>query len=94
MFQGLYDLGIIEKDGTKVEVDAIIWAIGFRPSLSHLDPLDLYNDRGGIDIQGTKVRGRKNLHLIGYGPSQSTVGANRAGRDAVISIIRDLKSGS
>ena len=94
MFQGLYDHGIIEKDGTKVEVDAIIWAIGFRPSLSHLDPLDLYNDRGGIDIQGTKVRGRKNLHLIGYGPSQSTVGANRAGRDAVISIIRDLKSGS
>src|SRR5699024_7497050 len=41
MFQGLYDHGIIEKDGTKVEVDAIIWAIGFRPSLSHLDPLDL-----------------------------------------------------
>ena len=94
IFQGLYENGIIEEDGTKVEVDTIIWAIGFRPSLAHLDPLNLYNEKGGINIEGTKVEGKKNLHLIGYGPSQSTVGANRAGRDAVISIARDLKSGT
>ena len=94
IFQGLYENGIIEADGTQVEVDTIIWAIGFRPSLAHLDPLNLYNEKGGINIEGTKVKGKKNLHLIGYGPSQSTVGANRAGRDAVISIARDLKSGT
>uniref|UniRef100_UPI00263B3557 NAD(P)-binding domain-containing protein n=1 Tax=Corynebacterium stationis TaxID=1705 RepID=UPI00263B3557 len=94
IFQGLYENGIIEEDGTKVEVDTIIWAIGFRPSLAHLDPLNLYNEKGGINIEGTKVEGKNNLHLIGYGPSQSTVGANRAGRDAVISIARDLKSGT
>ncbi|WP_347285312.1 FAD-dependent oxidoreductase [Corynebacterium stationis] len=94
IFQGLYENGIIEEDGTQVEVDTIIWAIGFRPSLAHLDPLNLYNEKGGINIEGTKVEGKKNLHLIGYGPSQSTVGANRAGRDAVISIARDLKSGT
>jgi hypothetical protein len=29
------------------------------------------------------------LFVIGYGPSQSTIGANRAGRDAVISILSD-----
>ena len=29
------------------------------------------------------------LFLIGYGPSQSTVGANRAGRDAVRAILAD-----
>ena len=94
IFQGLYENGIIEEDGTQVEVDTIIWAIGFRPSLAHLAPLNLYNEKGGINIEGTKVEGKKNLHLIGYGPSQSTVGANRAGRDAVISIARDLKSGT
>ena len=30
------------------------------------------------------------LFLIGYGPSQSTVGANRAGRDAVRAIVAEL----
>src|SRR5699024_5274686 len=83
IFQGLYADGIIDEDVTKVEVDTIIWAIGFRPSLAHLDALNLHNEKGGINIEGTKVEGKKNLHLIGYGPSQSTVGANRAGRDAV-----------
>ncbi len=29
------------------------------------------------------------LFLIGYGPSQSTVGANRAGRAAVQQIVAD-----
>jgi len=30
------------------------------------------------------------LHLIGYGLSQSTVGANRAGRIAVLEVLADL----
>lgn len=87
IFTSIYEDGVIEEDGTHVELDAIIWAIGFRPSLEHLAPLDLFNDKGGIDIKGTGVIGKPNLHLIGYGPSQSTVGANRAGRDAVLSIV-------
>ena len=29
------------------------------------------------------------LFLIGYGPSQSTVGANRAGRDAARAIVAE-----
>jgi hypothetical protein len=28
------------------------------------------------------------VHLIGYGPSQSTVGANRAGRAAATAVAR------
>ena len=92
IFKELYEHGVVEEDGTQVEVDTIIWAIGFRPSLAHLDPLDLYNEKGGINIKGTGVIGKPNLHLIGYGPSQSTVGANRAGRDAVLSIVRSMKA--
>ena len=92
IFKELYEHGGVEEDGTTVELDTIIWAIGFRPSLAHLDPLDLYNEKGGINIKGTGVIGKPNLHLIGYGPSQSTVGANRAGRDAVLSIVRSMKA--
>ena len=34
-------------------------------------------------MDGTRVAAEPRVHLIGYGPSSSTVGANRAGRDAV-----------
>jgi hypothetical protein len=33
------------------------------------------------------------VHLIGYGPSASTVGANRAGRDAAHSLAGLLTAG-
>ncbi|GAA3288064.1 NAD(P)/FAD-dependent oxidoreductase [Dactylosporangium vinaceum] len=63
--------------------DAIIWATGFRAALTHLAPLHLREPGGGIRMAGTRVVREPNLHLIGYGPSASTVGANRAGRAAV-----------
>jgi hypothetical protein len=52
--------------------------------------LHLKNDRGGIEMRGTQVLAEPRVHLIGYGPSQSTVGANRAGRDAVRTLSRLL----
>ena len=39
-------------------------------------------------MDGTQVAGDRRIHLIGYGPSSSTIGANRAGRAAVAGIIR------
>jgi hypothetical protein len=41
-------------------------------------------------MRGTQVASEPRLHLIGFGPSQSTVGANRAGRDAVNSLINGV----
>jgi hypothetical protein len=32
------------------------------------------------------------VHLVGYGPSASTIGANRAGRAAARSVARQLDS--
>ena len=83
MFAAIEPDGVREADGTLTPVDAILWATGFRPHIAHLDPLRLQGDRGGITMRGTRVAGEPRVHLIGYGPSQSTVGANRAGRDAV-----------
>lgn len=86
MFTAIEPTGVREADGSFTPVDTILWATGFRPDLKHLDALRLRNDRGGIAIRGTQVASDPRIHLIGYGPSQSTVGANRAGRAAV----RDL----
>ncbi|WP_258932987.1 FAD-dependent oxidoreductase [Nesterenkonia pannonica] len=83
MFTGIEPHGVREADGTLTTVDTILWATGFRPSLEHLAPLNLTNEQGGIAVRGTEVRADPRIHLIGFGPSQSTVGANRAGRAAV-----------
>jgi hypothetical protein len=39
-------------------------------------------------MDGTRVVAEPRLHLVGYGPSASTVGANRAGRAAAREIRR------
>ncbi|NUR30573.1 MAG: NAD(P)/FAD-dependent oxidoreductase [Catenulispora sp.] len=70
-----------------LEADVILWATGWRAALDHLAPLHLRAPGGGIAMDGTRVVLEPRLHLVGYGPSASTVGANRAGREAV----RDIK---
>jgi hypothetical protein len=82
MFTAIEPNGVREADGSFTEVDAILWATGFNPELRHLEPMRLRNERGGIAVKGTQVTADPRVHLIGFGPSQSTVGANRAGRDA------------
>ncbi|MFS0734150.1 NAD(P)-binding domain-containing protein [Microbacterium sp. 1P10UB] len=90
MFTRVEPHGVREADGTFTPVDVILWATGFTPALSHLDPLALRNSLGGIAMRGTQVAAEPRVHLIGFGPSQSTVGANRAGRDAVRALVRYL----
>ena len=41
-------------------------------------------------MDGTHVAGEPLLHLVGYGPSASTIGANRAGQSAARQLRRLL----
>lgn len=90
MFTRIEPDGVVTADGEHVPVDVILWNTGFRAALDHLRPLHLRTPGGGIRMDGTQVAGEPRVHLIGYGPSASTVGANRAGRDAVNRIVRYL----
>ncbi|WP_040161115.1 flavin-containing monooxygenase [Nigerium massiliense] len=84
MFVRIEPAGVVEADGSFTELDALIWATGFRADLDHLAPLHLRGPGGGgIRLDGSQVADDPRVHLIGYGPSASTIGANRAGRDAV-----------
>jgi cation diffusion facilitator CzcD-associated flavoprotein CzcO len=83
MFERITPDGVAWADGRFVGADAIVWCTGWRPALDHLAPLGLRGPRGGIVMDGTRVVAEPRLHLVGYGPSASTVGANRAGRAAV-----------
>ncbi|VTP96324.1 NAD(P)-binding domain-containing protein [Sphingobacterium daejeonense] len=93
MFQEITETGVKWEDGTKVEADVIFWNTGFRHSLDHLKSLDLVNDLEGIEMSGklaTQVKKDPRIHLTGYGPSASTIGANRAGRVAARELIETL----
>lgn len=93
MFTAVEPYGVRESDGSLTSVDTILWATGFRPDLGHLEPLGLRNERGGIQVSGTRTTADPRVHLIGFGPSQSTVGANRAGREAAKTLERRLRAG-
>ncbi|MCZ2847223.1 NAD(P)-binding domain-containing protein [Modestobacter sp. VKM Ac-2978] len=77
--------------GRFVPADVVLWATGFRPALEHLAPLHLRAPGGGIAMDGTRVVAEPRLHLVGYGPSASTIGANRAGPSAVRELLRTLR---
>jgi cation diffusion facilitator CzcD-associated flavoprotein CzcO len=90
MFDRIVPDGVAWDDGRFVRADVILWATGFRAALDHLAPLRLREPGGGIRMAGTRAAREPRLHLIGYGPSASTIGANRAGRAAVREIVRLL----
>ncbi|GHJ42214.1 NAD(P)-binding domain-containing protein [Streptomyces sp. TS71-3] len=90
MFDRITPEGVAWDDGRRIEADAILWATGFRAAIEHLAPLRLRAAGGGIRVDGTRVVADPRIHLVGYGPSASTIGANRAGRAAVRDIRRLL----
>lgn len=93
MFSEITETGVRWPDGTTLKADVILWCTGFRSSLDHLAPLMLRNDDGGITMTGrlaTQVEKDPRIHLVGYGPSASTIGANRAGGAAARELMEYL----
>ncbi len=82
MFVAVEPDGVRMPDGTLEPAQAILWATGFRPAVGHLAPLGLRSAYGGIQLDGTTAVADRRVQLVGYGPSASTIGANRAGRVA------------
>ncbi|HVD29432.1 MAG TPA: NAD(P)-binding domain-containing protein, partial [Mycobacteriales bacterium] len=90
MFDRITEDGVAWQDGRFVAADVLLWATGFRAAVQHLAPLRLRAAGGGIRMDGTHVAGEPRLHLVGYGPSASTIGANRAGQAAARRLRRVL----
>ncbi|MDJ0381122.1 FAD-dependent oxidoreductase [Streptomyces sp. G-G2] len=89
-FDRITPSGVAWDDGHRVDADVILWATGFRAAIDHLAPLRLREPGGGIRVEGTRAARDERVHLVGYGPSASTIGANRAGGAAVREIRRLL----
>ncbi|MEO4001682.1 NAD(P)-binding domain-containing protein [Mesorhizobium sp. CAU 1732] len=94
MFTKITESGVRWEDGSEVAADVILWCTGFRSSLDHLAPLQFREEGGGIIMTGrlaTQVEKDPRIHLVGYGPSSSTIGANRAGAAAARELATLLK---
>ena len=94
MFSEITETGVRWPDGSELPADVILWCTGFRSALDHLAPLALRNDEGGILMTGrlaTRVAKDPRIHLVGYGPSASTIGANRAGAAAAGELMAQLQ---
>lgn len=85
-----WDAADVPPAPSRLAADTILWATGYRPALEHLAPLRLRGPGGGIALDGTAVAADPRIQLVGYGPGASTVGANRAGREAVRNLRRLL----
>lgn len=93
MFSEITADGVRWPDGREQRADVILWCTGFRSSLDHLAPLMLRDDAGGLRMTGrlaTQATRDPRVHLVGYGPSASTIGANRAGRAAATELLSFL----
>jgi cation diffusion facilitator CzcD-associated flavoprotein CzcO len=80
VFSGLTEDSVVWPDGSADEIDVIIWATGFRPDIRHLSPLRLHEKEGGVTVSTGAAERDPRVFFAGYGPTASTIGANRAGR--------------
>lgn len=92
MFASVEADGVRWPDGTFQHADTIIWATGFRPELRHLAPLKLREQAGGVTVAGGAAYRNANVFFAGYGPTASTIGANRAGRTIARQVVSALSA--
>ena len=85
LFDRLDREGLVWTDGTRSSVNAVIWAIGFRPALAHLASLGVIGSDGRVATQGTRAVTEPRLWLAGYGDwtgyaSATLIGVGRTAR--------------
>jgi cation diffusion facilitator CzcD-associated flavoprotein CzcO len=93
MFIRFTEDGVVWPDDSQSRIDVVIWATGFRPALSHLAPLSLVDDRGRVEVAGTRSVREPRLWLVGYGEwtgfaSATLIGVGRSARSTVDEIVK------
>ncbi|MFG3452772.1 ArsO family NAD(P)H-dependent flavin-containing monooxygenase [Stutzerimonas stutzeri] len=83
--------GVVWPNGAETAVDSVIWCTGFKPALEHLASLQLINDQGRVDVEGTRAVHETKLWLVGYGEwtgsaSATLIGVTRTARSTVAEI--------
>ena len=94
--QTLTSDGVIWEDGTRQDVDAIIWCTGFGYATQHLEDLINLDDKGKAQTKETKSQEFDGLWLVGYGgwtgfASATLIGVGRTAKKTVNEVDQYLK---
>jgi putative flavoprotein involved in K+ transport len=84
-FERFTRAGVVWPDGREERIDTVIWCTGFGFALDHLRPLGVFDDRGHIEVAGTRSVREPRLWLVGYGEwtgfaSATLIGVGRTAR--------------
>ncbi len=95
-FSSFDERGVIWRDGSRTDLDAILWCTGFRPALDHLRDLDVINSDGRVDVEGGRSVNEPRLWLAGYGnwtgaASATLLGSGRAARDMIPRLVSSIR---
>lgn len=95
-FERFTETGVVWPDGREEAIDAVIWCTGFVPALDHLTPLGILDERGRIEIDGTRSVREPRLWLVGYGEwtgyaSATIIGVGRSARATANQIATSLQ---
>lgn len=90
--------GVEWPNGRRTHEDAIIFATGFKPALSHLSGLGVAEPNGRVAVRGTRAVREPRLWLVGYGDwtgyaSATLIGVGRSARATVEEIDRVVRDG-
>jgi putative flavoprotein involved in K+ transport len=91
-FERFTTKGVVWRDGSEENIDAVIWCTGFRPALAHLAPLNVIEADGRVATHGTRSVKETALWLVGYGDwtgaaSATLVGVMRTARSTANEVV-------
>lgn len=94
-FDHFTENSIVWADGHEEKIDVVIFCTGFKPALTHLKSLDVVNQDGKTDTDGTRSKRVDGLWLVGYGnwtgfASATLIGVGRSAKATVEEIIKYL----
>lgn len=98
MFRSMTSTGVVWADGSKSDADAIIWATGYKPALSHLESLRIVTSGNRVDVTGaagTRSTLEPRVWVVGYGnwtgyASATLIGVGRSARATVQEVAAAL----
>ncbi len=79
---------LVWADGHEEKIDVVIFCMGFRASLGHLQELNVINAEGKVDTDGTRGTMLNGLWMVGYGnwtgfASATLIGVGRTAKASV-----------
>lgn len=85
-FERFTATGVVWRDGTETQIDAVLWCTGFRAATEHLRPLGVVEPDGRIEVLDQRAVEEPRLWLAGYGnwtgaASATLIGAGRTARE-------------